>query len=134
VIYTRTLRVEFSHCDPIGIVFYPRYFEMINSVVENFFRDVVGRPFERMLADGTAVPAARFEVDFRAASRLGEALDWSIEVTKIGRSSATFAIEARGAGELRIQAAMTVVWTGRDGQPLPWPDEIRVHITPEAPP
>ena len=40
--YTRHIRIEFNHCDPAGIVFYPRYFEMTNSVVENFFADVVG--------------------------------------------------------------------------------------------
>ena len=26
-------KVRFQHCDPAGIVFYPRYFEMLNSVV-----------------------------------------------------------------------------------------------------
>ncbi len=43
----RQIRVEFNHCDPAGIVFYPRYFEMANSVVENFFRDEVDYPFAR---------------------------------------------------------------------------------------
>ena len=46
--YTRLIQIEFNHCDPAGIVFYPRYFEMTNSVVENFFADVVGRSFAQM--------------------------------------------------------------------------------------
>ena len=31
--FTTQRKVRFQHCDPAGIVFYPRYFEMINSVV-----------------------------------------------------------------------------------------------------
>ena len=40
--YERLIQIEFNHCDPAGIVFYPRYFEMVNSVCENFFREVAG--------------------------------------------------------------------------------------------
>ncbi|MFD1807906.1 hypothetical protein ACFSHQ_06310 [Gemmobacter lanyuensis] len=36
MIYRRPIQIEFNHCDPAGIVFYPRYFEMTNSVIENF--------------------------------------------------------------------------------------------------
>ena len=28
--------IGFRHCDPAGIVFYPRYFEMMNDAVELF--------------------------------------------------------------------------------------------------
>ena len=52
--YARTIRVEFNHCDPAGIVFYPRYFEMTNSVCENFFREVVGYSYHAMMEDGIA--------------------------------------------------------------------------------
>ena len=88
--YARTIRVEFNHCDPAGIVFYPRYFEMTNSVMENFFREVVGYSYHAMMADGIGVPTARVETDFRAPSRLGDVLDWGMVVEKVGGSSATF--------------------------------------------
>ena len=44
-----TQKVMFKHCDPAGIVFYPRYFEMMNDVVESFFAECLGLPFERLL-------------------------------------------------------------------------------------
>ena len=28
LINRRTVRIEWAHCDPAGIVYYPRYFEM----------------------------------------------------------------------------------------------------------
>ena len=42
MLYRRLYPIEFNHCDPAGIVFYPRYFEMTNHVCENFFREAVG--------------------------------------------------------------------------------------------
>ena len=54
VIYRRAIQIEFNHCDPAGIVFYPRYFEMVNSVVENFFREVAGHSFAAMMAGAEA--------------------------------------------------------------------------------
>ncbi len=63
--YRREIRIEFNHCDPAGIVFFPRYFEMLNSQVENFFRDVLDYPFEKMMfGDGHAVPTVHFEIAF----------------------------------------------------------------------
>ena len=72
--YTRPFAIEFGHCDPAGIVFYPRYVEMVNHMAENFFADVIGHPYARVIGDGNGCPTVRLEVDFRAPSRLGERL------------------------------------------------------------
>ena len=87
--FAKDQKVLFRHCDPAGIVFYPRYFEMINSVIENFFADVLGYSFARItVQDRCSVPTVRIEVDFRAPSRLGEKVDFALEVGRIGRASA----------------------------------------------
>jgi 4-hydroxybenzoyl-CoA thioesterase len=44
MLFSINQKVLFKHCDPAGIVFYPRYFEMINDCVEAFF-DEIGTPF-----------------------------------------------------------------------------------------
>ena len=41
------------------------------------------------MADGIGVPTVRIETDFRAPSRLGDLLDWTLDVTTLGRASAT---------------------------------------------
>ena len=38
--------VLFRHCDPAGIVFYPRYFEMLNDCVEAFLDTELGIPVD----------------------------------------------------------------------------------------
>lgn len=126
--YRRSIRVEFNHCDPAGIVFYPRYFEMTNSVCENFFREVVGYPYEAMMADGIGVPTARIATDFRAASRLGDMLDWTLAVENVGGSSVTFLLAARCGGTDRLSVRLTQVWLSPEKRPARWPDHIRAAL------
>lgn len=124
MIYRRSIPIEFNHCDPAGIVFYPRYFEMTNSVVENFFREALDYPFARLMAEGMGVPTVRVEMEFRAPSRLGEVLEWTLQVRRIGRSSARLRIAAHGDGSLRLQGEITLVFASLQGGAQPWPDPI----------
>ena len=126
--YARQIRVEFNHCDPAGIVFYPRYFEMTNSVCENFFREVVGYSYHAMMADGIGVPTARIETDFRAPSRLGDVLDWCLVVERVGGSFATLRLEAYCGQQLRLTTRLTLVWLPQENRPARWPDPIRAAL------
>ena len=127
MLYHRRYPIEFNHCDPAGIVFYPRYFEMTNHVCENFFREVVGRSFGQMMAAGTGVPTVHIEVDFRAPSFLDDVLDVSIEVKKLGRSSLTFEIVAACQSQHRLTVTLIMCWMeGRNA--APWPDEMRSKL------
>ncbi|WP_265502147.1 acyl-CoA thioesterase [Paracoccus beibuensis] len=119
--YRRTIAIEFCHCDPAGIVFYPRYAEMVNHMVENFFLEEVGHGFGSMMAAGQGMPTVRLEIDFRKPSRLGDRLEWTLEVEHLGRTSARFRVTA----EDRLEARSTVVWMARNFTPSPWPDDIR---------
>ena len=129
MIYTKTIPIEFNHCDPAGIVFYPRYFEMINSVVENFFADVVGRSFAQMTTQGhqNGVPTARIEANFAAPSRLGEKVEFALQVARLGSSSLGLTITASQGGEHRLRVDLTVVWVTK-GQPGPWPLDMRANL------
>ena len=119
--YSRIIAIEFCHCDPAGIVFYPRFAEMVNHMVENFFLDEVGHGFGPMMAAGQGMPTVRIEIDFCKPARLGDRLEWTLVVEHLGRSSARFRI----AAEDRLEARSTVVWMDRDFTPAPWPDQTR---------
>ena len=126
--YARSVRVEFNHCDPAGIVFYPRYFEMTNSVCENFFREVVGYSYAAMMADGIGVPTARVETEFHAPSRLGDLLDWRMVVERVGGSSVGLRLEARCGAEHRLTARLVLVWLTPEAKPGRWPARIRAVL------
>lgn len=128
MIYTRPIRVEFNHCDPAGIMFYPRYFEMTNSVSENFFRDVAGYPYEVMMAEGRGAPSAALSVTYHAPTRLGEVLDWRLTITRLGRSSLGSRLEAWVGESLRVTVDLTQVFVSAADGPQPWPAEPRARI------
>jgi 4-hydroxybenzoyl-CoA thioesterase len=131
--YSRDIRIEFNHCDPAGIVFFARYFEILNSQVENFFRDRLGYPWEKlMFEDHKGVPTVRFEIEFRNPSKLGDLLSADLTVRRLGRSSVDLEHLARGKdGTERLRAQQRLVWVARDGRSLPWPDDLREKLAAE---
>lgn len=108
--FATRIPVRFGDCDPAGIVFYPRYFEMFNGVVEDWCEERLGLGFREMHQERFwGVPTVRVETDFRAPSRLGEVLRAELSVLKLGRASFTLRIVLRGpAGEERVAARLVL--------------------------
>lgn len=130
MIWRREVPVEFNHCDPAGIVFYPRYFEMTNSVIENFFAEVIRYPYARItMQEHHGVPTVHIEADFRAPARLGERLGFTLEIERVGRASATFRLVAEAGGMQRLEARLTLVWVTPEGRAAPWPAAIRTRLS-----
>ncbi|MFM7656404.1 MAG: acyl-CoA thioesterase [Paracoccaceae bacterium] len=127
--YTKTIQIEFNHCDPAGIVFYPRYFEMTNSVVENFFADEIERSFAQMHNDGmkNGVPTVHIEADFVAPSRLGDKVDFTLVVRKLGGSSVAVEMTGRMGDEVRMRARITLVWID-NMKAARWPEAMRARL------
>lgn len=117
-------KVLFKHCDPAGIVFFPRYFEMINDCVEAFFDQGLGAPFHD-LHRVSAVPTVQIQTQFPAPSRHGDQLVFKLEITKIGRSSADYSMSARCGDEIRLVTFATLVHIDASGRPAAWPGPIR---------
>lgn len=130
--FTIRRQVEFNHCDPAGIVFYPRYFEMISALIERFFADEIGAGWARMsqLPGTMGTPLGDIHVSFRAPSRLEDWLDLSLVITRLGNASATFELACRCGDELRFTGQATVVYASVDeGRTAPWPDEMRAGMS-----
>ncbi|MDI5986221.1 thioesterase family protein [Halomonas sp. M4R5S39] len=133
--FTTRHKVRFQHCDPAGIVFYPRYFEMINAVVEDWFAEVVGHDFSTLhVTSRTSVPTASLETDFHAPSRLGETLTFELAVRAVGRTSLALRIVARCGDQPRLTCDSTLVFVDLEsGRPLPWPETMRHHFVIDCP-
>lgn len=120
-------KVLFKHCDPAGIVFYPRYFEMMNDCVEMWFETRLEWPFEKIHKAG-GVPTAAISTKFAAPSRHGDQLVLHLKVIKIGNTSLTYEMTATCGEELRFSTEATLVYVGSNGQPTKWPAPIRAKI------
>lgn len=121
-------KVLFKHCDPAGIVFYPRFFEMINDAVEAMFNDLLDWPFETMHPD-SGVPTAEFKIRFKAPSRHGDHLMLDLELKHLGRTSLTLTTIARRGETTCFEADQVLVCIGPEGRPAPWPASVRTKIT-----
>lgn len=119
--------VRFAYVDAAGIVFYPRYFEMLNAAVEDYFAQAVGVNFSTMhLERGLGVPTVKLETEFVAPSRLGDELDFALSVERVGRSSADIAVTVRCDAEVRLRIRIILVcMTLKTGSAIGWPDDMR---------
>jgi 4-hydroxybenzoyl-CoA thioesterase len=125
--------VRFADCDPAGIVFYPQYMVMLNTLVEEWFDDGLRIPYAHLIgARRTGLPTVRLEVDFTAISRHGERLTQTVQVARLGRSSLTLLIEFWGGpDELRLRARQVLVCTSLEShRPIALPDDVRAALLP----
>ena len=120
-------KVLFKHCDPAGIVFYPRFFEMINDVVEAMFTDAFGWPFEAMHPE-YGVPTAEFNVRFKTPCRHGDQLVLGVDLKRLGRSSLSLTTTARRAEQVCFEADQLLVCVNHNGRPTSWPETVRAKI------
>ena len=121
-------KVLFKHCDPAGIVFYPRYFEMMNDCVELFFDTALQMPFETLHASGSGVPTAQIETRFTHPSRHGDLLTLRLGFSRVGNRSATYRMTAHCGTEPRFETTATLVHVDSDGKSTPWPNRIRSRL------
>jgi len=108
--FETNIQVGFEHTDVVGVVFYARYFEMFSKVVERWFNDALDlnyRQFHQIERRG--IPLVDVHCRFLRPSYLTDMLNFTLQLTKLGRSSATLHIECFCNGEQRLEVDMVVV-------------------------
>ena len=128
--FTIPQKVMFKHCDAAGLVFYPRYFEMISDAIEDFFDQRLNLPFATLHVTG-AVPTVQIEASFPAPSHLGDLLSITLTCTRLGRTSATLNLVATCADQVRFRATSTLVHVNSQGRPQAWPDAVAQKLLAE---
>ncbi|MES2748304.1 MAG: acyl-CoA thioesterase [Bacteroidota bacterium] len=84
--FTKKEKIKFKHVDYAGIVFYPRFLEMLNDLVEDWFEEAIERPFSKM-HETNGIPTVDLKVQFKKAARLGEILTKKLWVIHLGGAS-----------------------------------------------
>lgn len=129
---SRALRIEWGDCDPAGIVFYPRYFEMFDTSTTALFERALGMKKSEFLKTYDAVGYAMVDTRarFRNPTRFGD--DVVIETTLTELKPSSFIVQHRLMKDdiVAVEAFETRVWVGRDPndpdkfKPKPFPSEI----------
>ena len=85
---SRKVRIEWGDCDPAGIIFYPRYFEIFDASTAALFERALGMTKFKQLKhfDFAGFPLVRTRAKFIRPTRFGD--DVTVETTiTFGRSS-----------------------------------------------
>jgi Predicted thioesterase len=125
--FTRTVPIRFSHCDPAGIVYFPHYFDMFNGLIEDWYTEQLGVDYSKLiLNDRHGFPFVHIETDFKIPSRMGEHLDLTLLLTKIGKSSLSVVIVGHLGGVERLRARLvTAMMSLETQQKVKLPDVLR---------
>lgn len=128
--FTSQSTVRFNHTDPASYVFFPRYFEMLQAAVEDWFTIALGISYADLInTHRIGFPTARTECEFFLPSRLGETVDVTVYVEKLGNASLGLVFVGSVKGEERLRARSVLVAISLDdGKSRPIDDDMRVQI------
>jgi len=125
----RQLTVEWSHCDPAGIVFNSRFFEYFDWGTWTLFEAALGvKPPDLAGAfDIVGLPLVDAGARFIAPARFGDVVEVTSQVSEFRRSSFDVDHKLMVRGELAVEGRETRVWAVRDpanpgqikAQPIP---------------
>jgi len=128
--FTRSVPIRFSHCDPAGIVYFPHYFDMFNGLIEDWYTAELKHDYAELIMGGRfGFPFVHIECDFKIPSRIGEVIDLTLLVERIGRSSLGVAIVCHRDGIERLRARMvTAMMSLETRKPEPLPPPLRAAM------
>jgi 4-hydroxybenzoyl-CoA thioesterase len=129
LINSREVRIVWGDCDPAGIVFYPRYFEMFDESTTKLFERALGMTKYQFIQHFAfaGYPMVDTRARFLIPNRFGDDVIIETQVAKFGRSSFDIHHRILKDGELSVEGFETRVWAVRDpadpsrikSQPIP---------------
>ncbi|WP_341317450.1 thioesterase family protein [Paraburkholderia sp. IMGN_8] len=133
--FERPVRIRFSHCDPAGIVFFPQYLVMTNSLVEDWFNEGLHIDYAHMIAQRrVGLPIVKLDCEFSRPSQMGETITLSLAVLAIGRRSLSIDIVGYCGDETRFRAKQVLVTTSLEsGTSIDIPADIASALAKFAP-
>jgi 4-hydroxybenzoyl-CoA thioesterase len=138
----RTVSIEWGDCDPAGIVFYPRYFEMFDHSSVLLLEAALGCNKHELYKtyDFDGYPMVETRARFLIPTRYCDEVVIETTVTEVRRTSLHVRPALLKDGALAVEGFESRVWVVRDKErpgrfrPQPIPAEIVKRLTTTAPP
>lgn len=122
--------VRFEHVDAAGIVFYPRYIEMLNRVIEEWFGMALQCNFSRLHFERRlGIPTAHLDVSFIKPSRLDDTLRFNLHLKEMRNSAFIVEHAVDHGSERRLHVVHSLVFVSLDDlKPVRIPDDFRERM------
>ena len=115
-VHRRQLVIEWGYCDPAGIVFNSRFFEIFDTCTWALFEAALGVPRQQLSStfDIVGVPLVDARARFLAPVKFGDTVELESQVSAMRRSSFDIAHRLLAGGELAAEGQETRVWAAID--------------------
>lgn len=112
----RKVRIEWCDCDPAGIIFYPRYFEIFDTSTTVLIERALGMNKIDYLKAYTFAghPVIETRARFRQPTRYGDEVQIETTLVKCGESRLELEHRITKAGTLAVEGSETRVWAVND--------------------
>ncbi len=132
----RDYMIEWGDCDPAGIVYYPRYFEMFDHSTTLLISAASGVTKYELLKkyNFAGYPMVDTRAKFMMPTRFGDTVAIESVFTKVGTSSFDVHHKISKDGKLCLEGFETRVWVGRDPndaskiKATPLPDDLAARF------
>ena len=124
---SRATRIEWGDCDPAGIIYYVRYFEIFDVSTTTLFERAIGMKKIQYLKAYNFLghPVAETRAKFRMPTRFGDEVAIKTQVVHVGRSSIKLEHHLSLGAAVAAEGTETRVWAVRDPN-----DPMRVKSEP----
>ena len=114
---SRRLTIEWQHCDPAGIVFYPRYFAMFDTSTTMLFEKALGMTKYQLLKkyDFLGYPMVDTRTRFMLPTRFGDEVEIRTTLIEVKNSSFTVQHHILKGGELAVRLRRLLGNAGKGG-------------------
>ncbi len=137
-VHRHRVQVFWGHCDPAGIVYFPRFFDMFHEAMETWFAACLGAPYDDVIVRRKiGFPSVHTEADFKKPTAFGEPVVVELRLEHLGRSSMRLAYRiVGGGGEEDVRGTGATVCAVMDLDPdsdrfrrsMPLPDDLRTAM------
>jgi 4-hydroxybenzoyl-CoA thioesterase len=129
-VFSREYPILFSHCDPAGIVYYPRLFDLLHTAMEDWFTYGLEERFaDLLMKKQLGTPTVSTKADFLSPARFGDMLRIEIRVARLGRSAIDMRYAAFVGEREVLRADHTIcIFSRETHRALPIPDDLRARM------
>ena len=136
-VHAHRLQVYWGHCDPAGIVYFPRFFDMFHEAMETWFSAGLRAPYQEVIVGRKiGFPSVHTEADFQKPTAFGDWITVELTLEHLGRSSMRLRYRILGEAPDDVRGTGATVCAVMDLDPdsprfrrsMPLPDDLRAAM------
>lgn len=122
--------IRFSHCDPAGQVYFPRFFDLLHDALEDWFNFGLHVRFaDFLLEQRLGTPTVGTHCDFLSPARFGDTLAIELTILRLGNSSIELGFNASIDGRACLKCRHTIcIFSTQSLKAVPIPEALRARM------